>query len=249
MCNICFEPFSDMWRPVRLVQCEHLYCWRCLASHVVHFVERTCDAWLTRCPVCRVSSPSAVLLGVVGRTQAADGRKVHVFVHGTMIAVQQLHAKQSSSTQKAREETHECERLDAIAYEELECAVEAQVGPEGVDAWWCTIAAELAMQVGKQTGESLRRLCLGTHTHLLPDHVTANFALVRAMMRRTLADPVLAERIDHDDRTVDVLVRTLPFMAEAGRLSMSLAVVEHAIERMCAPVPSRVRRRPQWHLM
>ena len=124
MCSVCYEPPFTLWRPVHLEQCEHLFCWHCLSRHVVCYVEHTCDAWLSHwCPLCRVRSSSAVLLGVVGRENVA-----HVFVHGAMIAVQQLHSKQSSSTQKARKETRECERLDAVAYEELEDAVEAQVG-------------------------------------------------------------------------------------------------------------------------
>ena len=123
MCCVCYEPPSTLYRPVHLEQCEHLFCWRCLSKHVVCCVERTCDAWLSHCPYCRVRSSSAVLLGVVGREDGA-----HVFVHGAMIAVQQLHSKQSSSTQKEREERRECERLDAVAYEELQDAVEAQVG-------------------------------------------------------------------------------------------------------------------------
>ena len=114
MCSVCYEPPFTLWRPVHLEQCEHLFCWHCLSRHVVCYVERTCDAWLSHCPVCRVRSSSAVLLGVVGCEDSA-----HVFVHGAMIAVQQLHSKQSSSTQKACEERCECERLDAVAYEEL----------------------------------------------------------------------------------------------------------------------------------
>ena len=126
----------------------------------------------------------------------------------------------------------------------LQDAVEAQVGhgDEEVDAWWCTVAAELAMRNQKQTAESLRHLCLGTHpAHLVPDHVEANHILVR-----TLADPVLVERMRCDERTVDVLLCELKAMAEAGLLHMSLAVVEVAIGCMYAHVPSRTRRRPQW---
>ena len=95
----------------------------------------------------------------------------------------------------------------------------------------CTVAAESAMQNQKQTAESLRHLCLGTHpAHLVPDHVEANHILVR-----TLADPVLVERMRCDERTLDVLLRRLKAMAEAGLLRMSLAVVEVAIGRMYAP--------------
>ena len=86
------------------------------------------------------------------------------------------------------------------------------------------MAAELAMRNQKQTAESLRRLCgLGPY-HLVPDHVVANHILVR-----TLADPVLVERMRCDERTVDVLLCELKAMAEAGLLHMSLAVVEVAI--------------------
>ena len=44
---------------------------------------------------------------------------------------------------------------------------------------------------------------------------------------------------------MDVLLRRLKAMAQAGLLCMALAVVKVAIERMYAPVPSHMRRRPE----
>jgi hypothetical protein len=216
-CGLCYEPFCGVRRATVLVACQtaHTFCWECVAKHSIHGGgERSCDALLVMCPMCRMRSSGVQVCG-----RAGLGEGVRVLLPGDVVEFACIHRKQWPRQYRDREEGYESRRRDEVADAALQRAlVAAQVD---VDAWWSTLGAEVALVSGACSAAQLHRVA----------SLSATQVAVSIHLLSHVRDEVLQSRLGSDERTADVVIRELERRAGGGLLRVTAAIQQIVVAR------------------
>ena len=132
-CPLCFEPMNALRRPCAFSLCEHSLCTFCVQKLPL---ERSCEAVLVACPLCRKLSPH---MNICGTLPLRDGR--FALLRGSPRDASCLRGTGREAT--LRLESGEAARLDGQALQALrECVV--SYGDQW-GQWWRKVARAAAL--------------------------------------------------------------------------------------------------------